>query len=63
MAKTSPRERGKLEALRQQGTLNLHPEEVTDSRFQEDEFFDPRDLVQVKYLPGRPVADPEVERP
>ena len=49
MAKTPSRERSKLEALRQQGTLNLHPEEVTNSRFQEDEFFDPRDLVQVKY--------------
>jgi transposase len=39
----------KLEALRQQGTLNPRPGEVTDELFVEDSFFDPRDLVQVKY--------------
>ena len=49
MAKTPPRKRGKLVALREQGTLNPHPEKVTDSFFQENDFFDPRDLVQVKY--------------
>jgi len=49
MAKGSPRERGKLEALRERGTLNPHPEKVTDSLFRENDFFDPRDLVQVKY--------------
>ena len=36
-------------ALRQQGCLNPHPERVTDELFQAREFFDPRDLVQVKY--------------
>src|SRR5712691_2326826 len=36
-------------ALRQQGCLNPHPELVTDELFQAREFFDPRDLVQVKY--------------
>ena len=36
-------------ALRQQGCLNPHPEQVTDELFQTREFFDPRDLVQVKY--------------
>jgi transposase len=36
-------------ALRQQGGLNPHPERVTDELFQSREFFDPRDLVQVKY--------------
>jgi transposase len=40
---------GKLYALRQQGTLNPHPEAVTDGLFQGSEFFDARDLVQVKY--------------
>lgn len=49
MAKGSRRQRGKLEALREQGTLNPHPEKVTDSLFQGNDFFDPRDLVQVKY--------------
>jgi transposase len=29
--------------------LNPHPEQVTDELFQTREFFDPRDLVQVKY--------------
>ena len=36
-------------ALRQQGCLNPHPEQVTDELFLTHEFFDPRDLVQVKY--------------
>jgi transposase len=36
-------------ALRQQGCLNPHPEQVKDKLFQAREFFDPRDLVQVKY--------------
>jgi transposase len=39
----------KLEALREQGTLNPRPGEVTDPQFAQDSFFDPRDLVQVKY--------------
>ncbi len=39
----------KLEALRQEGTLNPTPDEVRDPKFQENEFFDPHDIVQVKY--------------
>ena len=39
----------KAKALRQEGTLNPTPEKVRDPKFQENEFFDPRDLVQVKY--------------
>jgi transposase len=39
----------KRDFLRQQGTLNPHPEQVTDPLFQANEFFDPEDLVQVKY--------------
>lgn len=39
----------KARALREEGTLNLHPETVHDVLFQENEFFDPRDLLQVKY--------------
>ncbi|SPF33924.1 conserved hypothetical protein [Syntrophobacter sp. SbD1] len=39
----------KLEALREQGTHNPRPEDVKDPLFQENEFFDQRDLVQVKY--------------
>jgi transposase len=44
-----PEHDSKLEALRQQGTLNPRPREVTDALFVEGSFFDPRDLVQVKY--------------
>ena len=39
----------KAESLREQDSLNPKPEDVTDPAFQDDEFFDPRDLVQVKY--------------
>jgi transposase len=39
----------KTEALRQQGTLHPNPEVVRDEAFQRDEFFDSRDLVQVRY--------------
>ena len=35
--------------LRQYGCLNRHPERVRDPRFVEEPFFDPRDLLQVKY--------------
>lgn len=43
--KTDP----KIDALHQHGTLNPEPDAVVDPAFLEDEFFDPRDLVQVKY--------------
>lgn len=39
----------KLAALREHRTLNPQPERVTDELFRESEFFDPRDLLQVKY--------------
>lgn len=39
----------KLEALREQGTLNPRPGEVNDELFAQNGFFDSRDLVQVKY--------------
>lgn len=39
----------KTDALREEGTLNPHPDAVTDPLFREGEFFDPKDLVQVKY--------------
>lgn len=43
--KTAP----KSDALREQGCLHPHPEKVTDELFASSEFFDARDLVQVKY--------------
>ena len=39
----------KSRALQQEGSLHPHPEQVTDELFLTHEFFDPRDLVQVKY--------------
>jgi transposase len=41
--------RSKADALSEDGTLNPAPEKVRDPKFQEDGFFDPRDVVQVKY--------------
>lgn len=43
------RKRSKADALVEDGTLNPAPEKVRDPKFQEDGFFDPRDIVQVKY--------------
>ena len=43
------RKRNKLDALIEEGTLNPAPEKVRDPKFKEGEFFDPRDVVQVKY--------------
>src|SRR5207244_12602770 len=48
MAKRKARD-PKAEALRQRGCLNPHPEKVADPLFAESDFFDSRDLVQVKY--------------
>jgi transposase len=39
----------KVEALRATRSLNPRPEAVTDEEFGSSEFFDARDLVQVKY--------------
>jgi len=39
----------KLDALRQHGSLHPHPQRVSDPLFAAVDFFDPRDLVQVKY--------------
>jgi transposase len=52
----------KCAVLREHATLNPHPEQVTDALFQAHPFFDPRDLVQVRYemlrrviIEGQPV--------
>jgi transposase len=39
----------KAEALQQQRCLNPRAEKVTSELFQKSDFFDPRDLLQVKY--------------
>jgi transposase len=55
-----PEDNAKAEALRRQRVLNPKPETVTDERFRTDEFFDPRDLVQVKYEMVRRVREERV---
>ena len=42
-------EDGKADALRRGGALNRHAERVSDARFDDEDFFDAKDLVQVKY--------------
>lgn len=39
----------KRQTLRRHGTLNPHPEAVTHALFRNSDFFDPDDLLQVKY--------------
>jgi transposase len=43
------RKHSKADALREEGALNVSPEKVRDPKFREGEFFDPLDIVQVKY--------------
>jgi transposase len=50
MAKPKPiRQDSKEAALARDGALNPHPESVRDRLFKENPFFDPKDLVQVRY--------------
>ena len=42
-------EDAKIQALQESGSLNRQPQNVGDALFCESEFFDPRDLVMVKY--------------
>ena len=62
MAKTRPPD-PKPAALRLHGSLNAHPDRVQDPLFATTDFFDARDLVQVKYemvrrvrVDGHPVS-------
>ena len=54
----------RLASLREQRALHRHPETVQDEVFRSDSFFDPRDLVQVRYemlrrhrIDGKAVSD------
>jgi transposase len=47
----------KARALEAQGVLNPKPDAVRDERFQSNDFFDARDLVQVKYEMVRRVKE------
>jgi transposase len=44
-----PRADPKQQSLREQGVLHPRAEAVTDELFEQLDFFDPRDLLQVKY--------------
>ena len=63
LSSSVPSNSKKIETLRSSGVLNRHPEEVRNPLFTENEFFDPRDLVQLKYetiraveVDGQPIA-------
>jgi transposase len=51
MSKDKKSNNDKVKKLKEQGALNLHPEKVKDKYFLDSalEFFDPNDLVQIKY--------------
>ena len=46
---SNDRKRAKADALAEDGALNPAPPKVCDPKLQEGRFFDPRDVVQVKY--------------
>ena len=48
MSPSKPKD-DKRQALHHSASLHSHPDKVTDDLFLQDDFFDPRDLVQVKY--------------
>ena len=49
MADSPKAKRSKASALAEDGVLNPTPQRVNDPKFREETFFDPRDIVQVKY--------------
>jgi transposase len=49
MSRKRHRKSSKADVLLEEGTLNPAPEKVLDPKFREIEFFDPSDVVQVKY--------------
>jgi transposase len=60
---TVPIDVAKHTALKQSGALHPRPKDVRDEQFQDSVFFDPNDLVQVKYemlrrvqVDGLPIA-------
>jgi transposase len=60
----APRQDPKSQVLARDGALNPHPEAVRDALFADNPFFDPKDLVQVRYemvrrhkADGIPISD------
>jgi transposase len=58
--KRNDRKGPKAAALIEDGALNPFPEKVSDRKFRESEFFDARDIVQVKYEMLRRVSVDDV---
>ena len=63
-----PPNQKKIEALRSCGALNRNPQKVCHPLFTGNDFFDPHDLVQLKYetiraveADGRPIAQASVD--
>jgi hypothetical protein len=61
---TKPLDDPKLKSLREQRALHRHPENVQDETFESNDFFDRRDLVQVRYemlrrhrIEGKAISD------
>ena len=46
---TKPSDDSRLRSLREQRALHRHTENIQDGAFRSGDFFDPRDLVQVRY--------------
>jgi transposase len=49
MIRRPPKTNPKLRALKRSGTANAHANDVQDPAFIGSEFFDPHDLIQVRY--------------
>jgi transposase len=49
MASSSRQRTRRQQALKAQGAMHPHPQAVADPLFRDSAFFDPNDLVQVKY--------------
>jgi transposase len=49
MIRRPPKPDPKLRALKDSGTANPHAQDVQDPAFVDSDFFDPRDLIQVRY--------------
>jgi transposase len=60
VTKQADRTDQKTAALLAEATLNPSPENVSDPKFQASDFFDPRDLVQVRYEMLRRVSVDDV---
>ena len=49
MARHPARVAHRVQALKARGALHSHPQDVTEALFRDSAFFDPHDVVQVKY--------------